>query len=644
MSFTSEDMQNANAYANERLKLLQINYLYKKYPHIATHLSYRITQADKDKDYYYTEAFASKAIRVDVAVDKVLCEKLSCNTAKRNGDCSTTEDASYYRVGNTDQFEVSCNPACYNLTSKVEYDDDGNRKSQMMRTMWSDNKNKCVLVPPNFAWAELPLYRSSERYEKRVNDLPVGFNVGPYNPVSSTGVTFEYNKQYCDAFFDEWDESNKDCYVPWYEKILNTVVGESIVKMAKAGITLIENGSTFPDTGLPDPPDIDPKYLLENWLVDIDKSFINPDPDIVLGQRSVEYSYKINDNILEQIEYNLKKERQYRASVKNKKSKEKNDTKVEEKKTREAISVTDTIKNALLGFLESTTEAEFWEQLGIGVVSEVLLSQLKKAFLNLADKIIPKLTNSLLSAGTKFFSTVLERSVLSVAANTVARVTLKFASSLLIKLCALLAQLASVIGIILAVITLFDLILGFWDPLGFNNKYPKEILPTMVESAEYGLRNSMETNDLQVNFALICNLLIEQEDAITLGIEMFQYTYDYLNSLDVNSEGSRIDKGTEVDTDTSVDTDEILAASKIYTAKDFYTYENEHSKRMTFFPQVKNYILISFALGSFFIVINVYFVAILFYIACVLLLFLGYLNSTINIGKIIDKSTLYIKN
>jgi hypothetical protein len=231
-----------------------------------------------------------------------------------------------------------------------------------------------------------------------------------------------------------------------------------------------------------------------------------------------------------------------------------------------------------------------------------------------------------------------------VAANTIGKVTIKFASSLLIKLCALLAQLSSVIGIILAVITLFDLILGFWYPLGFNNKYPKEILPTMVENAEYGLRNQMETNDLQVNFALICNLLIDQEDMITLGLQMFAYTYEYLNSLEVNSEGTRIDKGEEIDTSGTVDTDDIIASTDNYTASDFYKYEYDHSKRMQFFTQTKTYILTAFATGSIFLVLNIYFLAILFYILAILLLYLTYINSTINMGKIIDKITLVIKN
>jgi hypothetical protein len=207
--------------------------LYSKYPHITIDLSYKITQADKDEDYYYTDAFASRAIRVDVAVSQVLCDKLSCNTTKRDGDCSTTDAAVYYRVGNTDKFEVACNPACYNLTSKIEYDEEGNRKTQMVRTKWSDECSECVMVPPNFAWAELPFYRSSERYEERVNNLLVGFNVSPHDPTSSTGVTFEYNKQYCDAFFDQWDPVAKDCYVPWYEETSNAVVGESIVKWQK---------------------------------------------------------------------------------------------------------------------------------------------------------------------------------------------------------------------------------------------------------------------------------------------------------------------------------------------------------------------------------------------------------------------------
>jgi hypothetical protein len=82
--------------------------------------------------------------------------------------------------------------------------------------------------------------------------------------------------------------------------------------MAKAGITLLENGSTFPSTGLPDPPTIDPKYLLENWLKDIDTSFVNPDPDIDLRTKSGVYEYKISDAIKKQMNKNLQKERQYK--------------------------------------------------------------------------------------------------------------------------------------------------------------------------------------------------------------------------------------------------------------------------------------------------------------------------------------------
>lgn len=105
-SYTDAVMNYAQLYANERLKLAQINLMYTRLPNLATSLTYSIGQADKTDDYYYPSSFVNKAIKVNVALNENGCRKFSCSNLKFDGSyCTTNEEPSYYRVGDNENFD-----------------------------------------------------------------------------------------------------------------------------------------------------------------------------------------------------------------------------------------------------------------------------------------------------------------------------------------------------------------------------------------------------------------------------------------------------------------------------------------------------------------------------------------------------------
>ncbi|XP_063244581.1 uncharacterized protein LOC134544769, partial [Bacillus rossius redtenbacheri] len=148
-------------------------------PHLASHLEVAIGQADRTTDYYYPNNFAQRAIKLRITESGMLI------------------------ISN-----FSVNLHVLISRKRFEYND-GEAKTQMVNTKFRNGK--CIILPSITSWMEHPLYRSSQRYESRVNDLPVGFNLGPENPLTTSGLSYEYNKSYCDSFFDEWSAAQKNC-------------------------------------------------------------------------------------------------------------------------------------------------------------------------------------------------------------------------------------------------------------------------------------------------------------------------------------------------------------------------------------------------------------------------------------------------
>ncbi|UVT30860.1 P74 [Penaeus vannamei nudivirus] len=680
MSYTNKDLDNAIAYSNNRYTLRVLNKLNSTHPHLVSHIKYSIEQANADDDYYYTEAFKNKAIKVTVTIPEKLCTKLSCNSINGEKTCTRSDEVSYYAIGDQADFELRCQPACFNLTTHPAIDEEtGEEQVQMLRLSYNDDYG-CIFIPPGSVWQEVPFYRSESKYEHRLNDLPVGFNMVKGDKTNYSQISYKYNKAYCDAFYDKWNPSTGKCDLKWWEKVLYAVVGEQIVKIVKAGIVVASTGnkSDYPDMNLPTVPEVDPIFKLYGWKQDINSDFILPSSDfefdgtnnnkifresIMKNSRLKVLDYEHNVNIIKilknrknQISSNLRRrleqqQNNYKIILNDQDLSQLHSIKLSAKNkptikfrsiTKEGeeddLSVIEYVGMILNGLLQSAMTPAFWEDVGIGILSDAILDQIKTVFRKLANDIIPKLTVRLLEVSGTVLAKVFANSIIATITQTFSKIIIKTVSKIMVQLTKLVAELASVVGVILAIITFFDILLSIWDPLGFNNKFDEEILTSVTQSSDLAMRQSLEVAIPRMNFSIMSNMMLSAEEIIDESLHCYKHIYEYLDSLTVNSEGSRLDKGDEINV-SNVDegelNDSLIVNSKYITPREIYDFEKEHADRMGFFKTSNKAIVATAAMGILLMFAGLPLIALIAFIIMIALINVSYLNSsTLNFGKI----------
>ncbi|UOT91822.1 PIF-0 [Aratus pisonii nudivirus] len=686
MSYTNKDLDNGITYSNNRYTLSVINAMYNKMPHLISHMEYSIEQADPDEDYYYPASFQKRAIKVTTNIPETLCLKLSCNSVMENSACTKNTPASYYIIGDQADFRRRCEPSCFHLLKDPVIDEEtGEEQVQMLRLEYN-TKFGCIIAPTASIWHEYPFYRSETVYEHRLNDLPVGFNLDTPDPYSYSGMAYKYNKSYCDAFYDQWDGTT--CIKQWWEIVLYAVVGESIVKMVKAGITSINNGykSDYPDITLPTTPDIEDVWTVKGWEEDINTEFIVPPveyeiPTSLVGfiQRETEhtnnvkldekYMYQKNIKMIKniknkqkQISFKLRRKLESNFDIKilnNEDHHEINSIKYNNKKYKSKIifishengdqfSILDLITDVVGGLLASVFDPNFWLDIGIGITSDLILDQIKIIFRKIANDIIPKLTEKILAyTGKKIMTKVFTKTLYATVANTISKIVIKSVSKVMIQITKLLAELASVVGIILAIITIFDILLTIWDPLGFNQKFDEEVINSVTRSSDIAMRQALEVSIPLMTFEIFTNMSLSAEEILDESLNTFIYVYEYLDALTVNAEGSRIDKGEEIiigdesSEDISSSINSNIVSTKLVTPKELYDYEFEHNQRMRYFTVSSKFTISMFTISVIFMIMEIWFMAVICFIVVILSLFVTYLNnSTLNIGKLLANTRL----
>ncbi|QBB28668.1 P74 [Homarus gammarus nudivirus] len=687
MSYTNKDLDNGITYSNNRYKLRLINILFKKHPQLVSHMKYSIEQADSDRDYYYTDDFKTKAIKVSTKIPKYFCDKLSCNAVRAESSCTRDTTASYYIVGDVANFQRQCEPSCFHLLEDPVIDEEtGSEQVQMLRLAYNDAYG-CILLPTAYAWHEHPFYRSETVYEHRLNDLPAGFNADVPNPLTYSGMTYKYNKSYCDAYYDTWSDEKQTCVKKWWETVLYAVVGESIIKTVKAGIVTVENGykSDYPPVSFPPIPPIEPEWTVLGWKKDINEDFIVPPIDYEIPanymiQREVsdKNHKKLSQNKYEQnIEFikQLKTKRKQISSNLRRKIEKHYDVKLdieamsEIKRVKDISSRVKTFKDIPIrlvnnktgdeddigtilsqiidGLLESVFTPDFWIDIGIGVLSDVILDQMKVVFRKLANDIIPKLAANIIKISGKLFAEVFSKTIISTITTTMSKIVVKTISKVMIQLAKLAAEIASVIGIILAIITIFDILLSLWDPLGFNNKFDQEIINSVTSSSDTAMRKSLGVSVPEMTFELFANMVLTPEEIIDESLHSFTYIYDYLNSLTINSEGSRINKGDELNFNDNTDFDnsgQPIVNTKQITPKELYDYEINHTHRMKYFKTSMGITVGLITVSCLFMVLDMWLVSILFFFITLITLMFSYFNCDfINVGKYVN-DTLDMKS
>lgn len=662
-----------------------MNKMYTNFPHLTSHLEYSLELANPDDDYYYPSSFSSKAISLKINIPEKLCEKLSCNSAMSDSTCLRSTPAAYYRVGDDANFERHCEPSCFHLLNDPVLDDEtGEEQVQMVRLKFTE-KYGCVILPPAILWHEFPFYRSTEKYEQRVNDLPIGFDKAPENPYSYSGVNYKYNKTYCDAFYDQWSEEKQTCVVKWYERLLYAVVGEFITKMVKAGIDSIANGPksyyNLPPS-IPEIPPIEDVWLVDNWKKDINESFILPPIDFEFD--TTFKSYRENEDLNTPIFqspykkklhfiHKIKRQNTHLSSIirrkideygmyvltekelLNIKSLKQNqrhkilDIKFKKTPTSESEDVNSIVESILEGLSETLLSSAFWLDIGFGQASDFILDQVKNITKKLANEIIPKLTKMLIKTSTKVFSEVFAKSFVSTVSQCVSKILIKTVSKIMIQLTKLMAEIASVVGIVLAIITILDIVLMIWDPLNFNGKFNEDVLESVVSQSDVGLRMSLGVAVPEMSFELFANMCLTSEEILDICIHSFFDNYDYLDSLEVNSEGTRIYKGFEFnlsDIDQNKTINDGIVYSKYATQKELFTYERDHALRMKFYKHSNKLILAFSFVGCTLMLCELYIIALIFFLIALVFVFLSFLNTiNLNVGKyteqLVDFNNLY---
>ncbi|QYC92715.1 Hypothetical protein Trvi_ORF17 [Trabala vishnou gigantina nucleopolyhedrovirus] len=159
------------------------------------------------------------------------------------------------------------------------------------------------------------------------------------------------------------------------------------------------------------------------------------------------------------------------------------------------------------------------------------------------------------------------------------RVALKTISTLAKAMTRIAIKAASVVGIVLILITLVDFILAMWDPFGYNNMFPKEFPDDMTRAFLSSYFQSMnETLDMVEFLPEFFDDLIEEDD--TNLFESLYHILDYVSALEVNSNGQLLNfEDSEIieDFDEATLVGSALASGSLYTQLDFLEYTLRHN-------------------------------------------------------------------
>nr|WCZ68583.1 p74 envelope protein [Heliothis virescens nudivirus] len=656
-TYTQLDIANASKFSYHRKLLMLLHKLNEKYPFLASHLKVNV-RAATDADYYIPPAMASEAIFVEAEITKQLCESISCNSSGVHGPCKKTDAASYYRLGESENFEVQCNPACFHLFETAVHTDDGTDKPHNVRYRWSETSNTCNIVPFAATWMEIPRYRSSELYAPRLNDLDTGFD---YEPSTDT---YHFNKYYCDVYYEAFDPDTRTCYTKWYNKLANIIVGDAVIKLINAGLTAMSNGNgkTLPPLEKDPPPAIDDKWTVSGWRKNVDPNFKLPPIDVTVSDletmNRVNHRSKRSPNTIPMAD-NVKIVRVDDAMMKSKPKPTKPSTSSSTTKNQDiekllnlVKSLNDTsgadreLKNALasqtgkqtkfesiiLSLLNELTSADFAASVAVDVGVTQLASQLKTMTVKAIQKLVPLLQKKVATMAIDTSELVLGASFKVAVRDLVVPLTVRSLGTIGVYLTKSLAMASTGVGVVLLITQLFSILLTFWDPLGFNNMYTPDYLHQLYENSKMALRSQLKTNRPVLTFDYVCSFLLTEEDLFDASIESYTYTYRYLDALEVNSDGARINKGNVIDVG-SIEFEKILTRAKLFTVQDFEVYESHHKLRRQAFDTINRYTGIAVGIGVVLIVLRVYLLGVLMLLLSVALVSVSYANIAFNVWQ-----------
>lgn len=631
---TETDRSNAMKYAEQRGKLMKLKKLYEKFPHIASHIKWGVNKADLHNDYYYPTTFEKRAIVVDIELTEAVFNQVNCYPWRKEGPCTQTSEPEYIRIGDVDDFKVACAPACFNLKETIEYSEDGNQIPQFPNLEYVDGKLK--MASSTSLWMEIPLVRSEDRFTEKINNFREGFTKVP-DPTKLYGFRYRYTDHYCQMFGAEL--SGEECKEPWYVMFLDAIIGKSFLfTVTEALSSTIAHTSPFTPHDK-DPPEIDKEYYsVKNWRKRIDQTFKIPDVEIEApNERLTTSSNCINKSTKELLRKVL-----YAGRKDNK------DIDVNTRRFIDELTCAPTpmkIKPmtyaeivallAALGIgIESGNLAEFIfnylkdPKFWIGFSDTVLFRVLTFATEKLGTYFAKLAADTAVRIGEKLAVRMVENTMMVVLRRTMTSMMFTLGSRFMVTAGKILAQIESVVGFVLILTTILDFVLSFWDPYGFGNQFPPGYLVDFQKNMDFAFLKQIESSDPTVTFDIFASFLLSSEELLELGVGEFEYVYEYLNSLVVNSEGSRIDKGDQIEIDFSNQTkdNEKMKAdrTKIYTQSELFLYEQNHSIRLKNLKAYSVFGLIGIGIGFGFYFLGMSLIAILFIFVGICMMIFSY--------------------
>lgn len=576
ITYTNDDKINAHKFADTNYKIRILQAMYNKRPNIISQLKINIRDATQD-DYYLPRTLVGRAKVMTIEMTEKCCKMLSCNPMRELEPCREHDDASWYYVGDS-QFDVQCQPACFNTATNQIYDKTKTRTPDTPLLNW--HNDACRIVNSQIqSWEEKPFYRSEIRFEKRLNDLPTGFSrIKDDNPFGC-GYTYKNNATYCDYYELGYNKDEDTCETSLLDKILGAVVGSSLLQNLKGGIKAAVNGGdilTIP-SNVPKKPTNVPIKLID-WQNDINKSF--EIPNIIdytksssannQQHRRKKRSLTINDDhprqLLEDAQHTKAKYSDYTKTILNipiTNTDDNDDAYDNPVSTTPDINKLTQIWENIFGFL---TDPESLASIGIDLAANKALDKLKSLLVKLAERMSTALSKTLLKIPGSLGLHVLETAVQNVTLKILSASALRIGAQLTLFLAKMLTAAASVVGWLLMAAFIFDLIFTFWDPLGYNNLFPPTLPKDTMYNGELALRQALGNATADYNWEQLIKLLLSEDEILLISLESMLDEILYLDSLVVNSEGSVIDKGDHI-TFNNTDVNKIQESSNVAIAR-----------------------------------------------------------------------------
>lgn len=513
MSFTISDLDDAGKFTDYNYKVRLLRAMDKKAPHLVRHLTFEVRNA-RDEDYRIPAAIAQKCKVIDISISEKLCAKLSCNPAKEDRMCTVDDPASYYYVGDS-AYDIQCQPSCFHTAPNSMYNESGATASTM--NLLNYHNGKCVILPmATVTYLEKTRYRSDVLYEKRVNDMPTGFSRVKSNSPNGSGIRYTINEAYCKYYDLEFD-SNGSCEMSHSDKILDTIIGMNLINTTKSAVRhIIQGEKPFPppENLIALPRAIPHDLTVEGWREDFDKNFIFP-------------SLITYDEYAPRISKKLRRRR---------------NTETMSDKINEIVEKIDHGTKLILK--EMFTSDRFWIDLGKDVALDGVLASTKDISKWLGEKISKTYAKLAMQKTTNGFGEhVINAGLRSSLRATIRDVSMRAALKIVMTSAKFVALSVSVFGIFLIISTALNLLFTFWDPFGYQNMLEPSIPQDMFVAGEKALLKAAKQKNVDFGFQNLVTILLSDDEVMSIRNETFFERMIYLNALEVNSEGTRIDKG-----------------------------------------------------------------------------------------------------